>query len=56
MGFEKTVTITITLDGDQWCALVGEDLQNGVGGFGNTPKDAVEDLLENFGDDLEILV
>lgn len=24
-------------DGDQWCALYGEDLQVGVAGFGETP-------------------
>ncbi len=24
-------------DGDQWCALLGDDLQEGVAGFGDTP-------------------
>ena len=28
-------------DGDQWCALYGENLQEGVAGFGKTPADAV---------------
>jgi len=27
-------------DGDQWCALLGEDLQSGVAGFGDTPEAA----------------
>ncbi len=27
-------------DGDQWCALYGEDLQSGVAGFGATPRAA----------------
>lgn len=27
-------------DGNQWCALYGEDLQNGVAGFGDTPAKA----------------
>jgi hypothetical protein len=27
-------------DGSQWCALLGEDLQAGVSGFGNTPEAA----------------
>jgi len=25
------------LDGNQWCALYGENLQDGVAGFGDTP-------------------
>lgn len=28
-------------DGNQWCALYGEDLQSGVAGFGNSPSEAV---------------
>ena len=27
-------------DGDQWCALYGENIQDGVCGFGNTPAKA----------------
>lgn len=27
-------------DGNQWCALLGPNLQEGVCGFGNTPADA----------------
>lgn len=27
----------IGIDGNQWCALYGEDLQNGVAGFGDSP-------------------
>lgn len=27
-------------DGDQWCALLGDDLQSGVAGFGVTPEAA----------------
>lgn len=29
------------IDGDQWCALYGEDLQNGVAGFGRSPYEAM---------------
>ncbi len=29
-------------DGDQWCVLYGENLQDGVAGFGPTPDDAME--------------
>ena len=28
-------------DGDQWCALYGADLQQGVAGFGDTPSAAM---------------
>lgn len=27
----------ISMDGDQWCALYGENLQDGVAGFGKSP-------------------
>lgn len=27
----------LSRDGDQWCFLLGENLQEGVAGFGNTP-------------------
>ncbi len=29
-------------DGNQWCALYGTDLQQGVAGFGNTPAEAMQ--------------
>ena len=28
-------------DGDRWCALIGENIQDGVVGFGNTPAKAM---------------
>lgn len=31
-------------DGAQWCALYGQDLQNGVAGFGETPEKAMADF------------
>lgn len=30
----------LSLDGDQWCALYGDNLQDGVAGFGDSPADA----------------
>jgi hypothetical protein len=27
-------------DGDKWCALYGDNVQNGVAAFGDTPKQA----------------
>lgn len=35
-------------DGNQWCALYGEDLQMGVAGFGDTPELACADFDKNF--------
>lgn len=32
---------SITIDGDQWCALYGENLQEGIAGFGDSPADAM---------------
>lgn len=32
---------TLTRDGDMWCALFGENLQEGVAGFGPRPFDAM---------------
>ena len=35
-------------DGDKWFFLWGEDLQNGVAGFGDTVHDAVLDFNRNY--------
>lgn len=34
----------LSLDGDQWCALYGADLMNGVAGFGASPAEAMADF------------
>ena len=34
----------ITKDGNQWCVLYGDNLQEGIAGFGNTPGDAIRDF------------
>ena len=31
-------------DGNQWCALYGEDLQHGVAGFGKSPEKAMRNF------------
>jgi len=31
----------ISIDGTQWCALYGENLNDGVAGFGNSPAEAM---------------
>ena len=40
--------IVIKLDGDEWCALMGENLQEGLAGFGETPIEAVRQLVWNI--------
>jgi hypothetical protein len=42
------LTIKIYLDGNKYCALVGSDLQEGLVGFGDSPKFALRNLLENL--------
>jgi hypothetical protein len=34
----------LTKDGDQWCFLYGDNLQDGVAGFGETPAIAAENF------------
>jgi hypothetical protein len=31
----------ISIDGNKWCALYGDNLQNGVSGFGDSPAEAM---------------
>lgn len=33
---------TLFIDGNQWCALYGSDIQKGVAGFGSSPKEAMD--------------
>jgi hypothetical protein len=37
------------MDGDQWCALYGENLQDGVCGFGDTPEKAEQEFNRAWG-------
>ncbi|MCM5682929.1 hypothetical protein M8A51_25685 [Schlegelella sp. S2-27] len=34
----------MSIDGNQWCALYGDNLQDGVAGFGASPSDAMHDF------------
>lgn len=40
--------IEIYPDGDQWCVLVGDNIQEGVCGFGITPMEAFKSYVENL--------
>lgn len=40
--------VHIAKDGDAWYALIGQDLQNGIAGFGDTVQAALHDLAEKI--------
>lgn len=35
---------SLSIDGDKWCALYGDNLQDGVAGFGDSPAEAMNDF------------
>lgn len=39
---------TIEPDGNQWCALYGANLHDGVAGFGDTPEAAMRDFDKHW--------
>ncbi len=43
----------LSIDGNQWCALYGENLQDGVAGFGDSPTKAMWDFDRAWQKDLE---
>lgn len=38
----------LSIDGNQWCALYGDNLQDGVAGFGDSPYAAMQDFNRNW--------
>ena len=38
----------LSIDGNQWCALYGDNLQDGVAGFGDSPSTAMWDFDQKF--------
>lgn len=40
--------VSIAKDGNTWCALLGQDLQNGISGFGETVQQALHDLANKI--------
>lgn len=43
-----TVNVSLSKDGNMYCALFGDNLQEGVAGFGKTALDAVGNFRDNF--------
>lgn len=44
----------LAIDGNEWCALYGDNLQDGVAGFGKSPELAYEDFDKNWSKKLEV--
>lgn len=44
----KFSEVYVYIDGDTWCARIGENLQVGVAGYGITPEDALQNLSEEL--------
>lgn len=42
------VVLKIEWDGDKVCALYGDDLQDGIAGFGDSIPDALSQLAEEW--------
>ena len=42
------VTASLSKDGNQWCVLLGPDLQVGIAGFGNSTWEAIAQFRHNF--------
>ena len=43
--------VRIFIDGDQFCALIGNDIQEGCAGFGNTIPEALRSLADEWESD-----
>jgi len=43
-----TVQAILKKDGNQWCVMIGENIQEGVAGFGNTISSAISEFKSNF--------
>jgi len=43
----------LIMDGDQWCALFGDNIQEGVCGFGKSPEKAMLDFDREWDKELK---
>ena len=46
-----TVNVSLTKDGDRWCALHGDNIQDGICGWGTTPQEAMTDFKRKLEDE-----
>lgn len=40
--------VNVAMDGDSWCAMIGQSLQDGITGYGTTVAEALHDLASNI--------
>ncbi len=50
---EERLEIVLYKDGDEWCALLGPDIQTGLSAFASNPKQALMFLAEHMRGDLQ---
>lgn len=43
-----TIEAVLSKDGNNWCVLAGENLQDGIAGFGSQIWEAIADFKSNF--------
>lgn len=43
---------SLSIDGNMWCALYGENIQDGVAGFGKSPELAYQDFDREWSKEL----
>ena len=48
MNEEYSVTVKMFLDGNQWAALLGENITVGVAGFGYSVNEAMAELVRQM--------
>lgn len=56
--YERPSTVyrpALFIDGNQWCALFGENLQDGVAGFGVSPSAEMYDFDNNWTKPLAVI-
>jgi hypothetical protein len=41
-------SLKISRDGDKYCVLMGSNLMDGIAGFGDSLKEAMDDFNKNF--------
>lgn len=47
LDVEGEFNIQVFKDGNQWCAMIGPNLQEGIAGFGDVPSEAVVRLTHH---------
>ncbi len=52
----NTKKLEIKLDGNMWCVLWGDNLQEGISGWGETPELAMSDFMSNVSDVFKTVV